>query len=440
MTLEVGNGAPAAAAFAAAKRGDRDEAARIVASLAEQAFGMSVGRVEISRDSYSLNSINGFLVDAAGEEFFFKFHHEEGEERTLRELYQAEILRAAGYPVDVPVHASREIGRQLLLYRRRRSPRFADLCRDLDFAEPAAIEPALRAQEALDDLTAAIYLRSLHVAAEADVMAEPVHQLFHARLVDPERPKALGGRARRFFFDRDFTLAGVTVEAERLRRLTWRINGTLYSESLGQILERSRQLLSPRRLARFGAVTAHGDAHNANVWWEEEPQGPRLLLFDPAFAGAHLPALLAEAKATFHNIFAHPLWLYDPGEAARRFQAKARINGDVIEIETDWRLPPLRQGFLTSKTDRLWRPLLAELSRRSLLPADWRATLRSALFACPTLVMDLAAGGAGGHNPTSSTIALAVAMMAGAEPEPETGDPVRDFLDRIDPSRIGGAS
>src|SRR5262249_18263395 len=299
-------------------------------------------------------------------------------------------------------HASREVGRQLLLYRRRRSPRFADLCRRLDSAPEAEIVPALAAQADLDDLTAAIYRRTLHATNAEDVAREPVHQLFHARLIDPDRPERLGGRARRFFFDREFDLAGTVLSADRLRAARWRINGIAYRQSLGELLEQSRRLLTPASLARFGGVTAHGDAHNANVWWEESAAGPRLLLFDPAFAGAHMPALLAEVKASFHNILAHPAWLYDPGEAARLFGAFVRRAGDAIEVETDWRLPPLREGFLASKESRLWRPLLDEMQRQGFLPRDWRAVLRSALFCCPTLVMDLAAGGAGGHNPTSS--------------------------------------
>ncbi len=428
-------GAPAALAFAAAKRGAWEEAARIVAGLAREAFGLEIAEARVSRDGYSLNSVNGFITTRAGEEFFFKFHHEEGEERTLREFYQAELLARAGYPVDVPAHASREVGRQLLLYRRRRGPRFADLCRRLDEAPDAELAPALEAQASLDTLTAEIYRRTLHAADAEAVAAEPVHQLFHARLVDPGRPGVLGGRARRFFFDRDFDLAGTVIPAERLRELGWRLNGVAYADSIGDLLARSLDLLEPRRLARFGAVTAHGDAHNANVWWEDGASGPRLLLFDPAFAGAHVPALLAEAKATFHNILAHPLWLYDAQAAARRYTARVRLHGDTIEVETDWRLSPLRARFLEGKAERLWRPLLGEMKRRGLLPADWRASLRSALFCCPALVMDLAAGGSGGHNPMSSAIGLSVAVMAGSEPLAGASDPVSRLLDRIDPDR-----
>src|SRR5215813_11322049 len=217
--------APAARAFAAAKRGAWDEAAAIIRTLAEESFGLDIATATVSRDGYSLNSVNGFLTTTAGEELFFKFHHEEGEEHTLREFYQAELLGAAGYPVDMPLHASREVGRQLLLYRRRRSPRFADLCRRLDTTPEAEIVPALAAQADLDALTAAIYRRTLHATSAAEVAREPVHQLFHARLIDPDRPDRLGGRARRFFFDREFDLAGTALSADRLRAARWRING-----------------------------------------------------------------------------------------------------------------------------------------------------------------------------------------------------------------------
>jgi hypothetical protein len=155
------------------------------------------------------------------------------------------------------------------------------------------------------------------------------------------------------------------------------------------------------------------------------------VFFDPAFAGSHLPALLAEIKATFHNIFAHPLWLYDARLAAEKYTAAVRLRGEVLEVEHDWRLSDLRTAFLDSKFRRVWRPLLTELKRRGLLPANWRRIIRCALFCCPTLVMNLRAG-AGDHNPVSSAIGLSVAIMAGSEPA--TGrDTLSAMLDDLDP-------
>jgi hypothetical protein len=190
--------------------------------------------------------------------------------------------------------------------------------------------------------------------------------------------------------------------------------------------------LEPQRFAGIG-VTAHGDAHNANVWFEETHKPPRLSLFDPAFAGEHVPALLAEVKPTFHNIFAHPFWLYEPQVAATRFQARAQRRGDVLAIETDWALSPLRRAFLEQKGALLWRPLLAAMQARGQLPADWRRPLKLALFCCPTLVMNLRSG-AGAHNPVSSAIGLGIAAMMGSAPLEGAGDTLSAFLDAIEPN------
>ncbi|MBX6324194.1 MAG: hypothetical protein IRY94_20455, partial [Rhodospirillaceae bacterium] len=258
--------------------------------------------------------------------------------------------------------------------------------------------------------------------------AEPIHRLFHGRLVDAGAPDRLGGRVRRFYIGRRFAFPGLALEWAELQHLRWRINGVTYRESLGALFEAARRHLDPAALADHGAVVAHGDAHNANVWVAADG----LVFFDPAFAGEHVPALLAEVKPTFHNIFAHPFWLYDAPVAAERFQARVRRSGDLLEVEHDWRLTPLRRTFLDAKARLLWRPLLAALARRGRLPPTWRRILRLALFCCPTLVMDLRAGGMSGHNPVSSAIGLATAVMVGVEPEGE--DEVSRFLDAIDPA------
>jgi len=290
------------------------------------------------------------------------------------------------------------------------------------------------AQETLDADIGANYLKTLHASTPADCAREPIHQLFHARLIDRERPGELGGRARRFFFGGPFGLAGRTLDAASLRAARWTVNGVAYRDSIQTLLARSLALLAPARLAAGGAVVAHGDAHNANLWYEEQPGStPRLVMFDPAFAGRHVPALLAEAKATMHNIFAHPLWLYDAGATAERFHASVELSLGRVVVETDWALSPLRKAFLASKAERVWRPLLAALRDRHMLPADWRKTLRAALFCCPSLVMELRAGGSGGHNPVSSAIGLGVAVALGSEPETPAGDAVSAFLDAIDP-------
>ncbi len=426
---------PTARARALAKAGDYEGAGRVIADLVRAAFGLAATAATINRDQYSLNSLNGIVAIGDGSEYFFKFHQEEGEGDTVAEYYRAETLRDAGYPVDVPAYASREVGRQILLYRRRHDPRFADLCRAAELDRNTDIAPLIRAQEDLDRIIGERYLATLHSARAEDAAAEPVHRLFHARLVDPDRPERLGGRAARFYLDQPFEFPGLATHWRDIGQCRWRINGVEYQGTLAGLFEESRQILAPSRFAG-AAVVAHGDAHNANVWCENaQGPAPRLVFFDPAFAGSHVPALLAEIKATFHNIFAHPFWLYDAKLAAEKHHASVRLRGDVLEVEHDWRLSDLRSAFLDSKVRQVWRPLLTELKRRGQLPADWRRIIRCALFCCPTLVMNLRAG-AGDHNPVSSAIGLSVAVMAGSEPA-AGGDALSTRLDDLAPDDGG---
>jgi Ser/Thr protein kinase RdoA (MazF antagonist) len=431
MTVTDSADHPTARARALAKAGDYDGAGRVIAELVREAFGLAATTATINRDQYSLNSLNGIVAIGDGSEYFFKFHQEEGEGDTVAEYYRAETLREAGYPVDVPAFASREVGRQILLYRRRRDRRFADLCRAAELDGTIGTAPLVRAQRALDCIIGERYLATLHSATGDEAAAEPVHRLFHARLVDPDAPERLGGRAARFYLDQPFQFPGLNTHWRDIGHRRWRINAVEYQGSLAGLFEESRQRLAPTNFAG-AAVVAHGDAHNANVWCEAaESAAPRLVFFDPAFAGSHVPALLAEIKATFHNIFAHPFWLYDAQLAAEKYRAAIRLRGEVLEVEHDWRLSDLRTAFLDSKFRQVWRPLLTELKSRGMLPANWRRIIRCALFCCPTLVMNLRAG-AGDHNPVSSAIGLSVAIMAGSEPA-NGRDSLSAMLDDLEP-------
>jgi hypothetical protein len=422
---------PTAEARRLARAGEWQAAEAVIRRLIAATFGLRVATVEINRDRYSLNSLNGFVTADHGGTFFFKFHQEEGEADTVGEYYRAEVLRDAGFPVDMPLHVSGEVGRQILLYRRRSDPRFADLCRAFELGE-GEVEPLIDAQWALDGLIGERYLATLHAADAAQVEAETIHRLFHARLVDPGHEGELGGRVRRFYVDQVFRFRGATVPWHELAERRWRINGVTYRHGLRELFEESRERLQPARLAGHGAVVAHGDAHNANVWAEAAASGRRLVFFDPAFAGRHIPALLAEVKATFHNIFAHPLWLYDAPLADRRFMAEVTVSGDFIDLCTGWQLSPLRKEFLVAKASLVWQPLLAALQERGWLPPDWRRIVRCALFCCPTLVMNLRAGGSADQTPTTSAIGLAVAVMMGSEPEAGR-DALSGFLDSVEP-------
>ena len=420
---------PVAQARALAKAGRTGEAAAVVARLLAEQFGLRAEDFVINSDIYSLNSLNGTFV-AGGEKLFFKFHQEENEGAMAGEYYRARLLADAGLPVDLPLHASSEPGRQILVYRRRTEPRFADVLRRLDLTDdPAGIREALAAERGLNARTMEVYAATLHAITPAQSAAEPIHRLFHERLTTPGAPGVLGGRFASFYQDKECSLPGLSVGWQELKSLLFVVNGVRYGRTLGDLFDEAFVRLSPERLADNGGVTAHGDAHNANVWFGG---GGELSLFDPAFAGSHVPALLAEVKTTFHNVFAHPLWLYEPGEAAQRYRATARREGGTLHIKHDWRPSPVRLGLLQLKATQIWRPLLRMLAARGELPDDWRRVVKLALFLCPTLVMNLRAGAEGGpHNAISSAIGLSTAVAMGAEPDQP--DVLSAMLDGVAP-------
>jgi len=111
---------------------------------------------------------------------------------------------------------------------------------------------------------------------------------------------------------------------------------------------------------------------------------------------------------------------------------RARRSGDRIEVSHDWRPGALREAFLASKRDVLWRPLLAAMKARGLLPDDWRDTLRSALFACPTLVLNLLGDVQRPRAPDVALLGFALAVGMGSPPE-RGQDLFSDFLDGIAP-------
>lgn len=421
---------------ALARVGEIEIAAERLAALLADLFQIAPRDIVINQDRYSLNSLNGFFVTDDGE-FFFKFHQEEGEEAMRGEYYRADILARAGLPVDQPILTSVLPGEQILVYRRRSDPRFSDVLRQLDLDPDTAAEAeAIAAKRRLSAHVLDVYRQTLHPITPEQAAAEPIHRLFHERLIDPVSDHYPGGRLASFYIDKDFAFPGLTLPWAKLKDCRFVVNGVAYRRTLGSLFDEANSRLAPERLADAGGVTAHGDAHNANVWYGHDEQGaPLLSFFDPAFAGEHVPTLLAEVKTTFHNMLAHPLWLYDPEEAGTRFKAEARLQGRDLIVTTDFAPSRIRLALLAVKEQDLWKPLLATLKERGLLPPDWRRVVRLGLFLCPTLVMNLRAG-AGNHNPVSSLIGLSIAVSVGSEPE-SGEDLISRFLDAIDPDRQG---
>ena len=399
--------------------GDRDGAAAAAGQLIAATFGMEVAGVELTVDEYSLNSVSGRVRFADGRIEFFKFHAEEGEEDTVAEYYRAKLLAEAGLPVDVPLRVATKPGRQIALYELRTQPRLADVCAGLERAEgPGAwLSPELAAaRRALDDAIGSVMVATLRPPAASSATAS-IHQLFHHRMT--LRGVFPGGRYLSWY------LGDPAFEAVADRR--FRLNGVTYALTPRQLAERAAELLDPRELAALPVVTAHGDDHQGNVWVMD---GPELRLFDPAFGSDDIPALLAPVKATYHNVFAHPFWLYHPGEAASRAGLAVRDEGDVVSVDFAGPVSELRRQILDSAAELAWAPLLAALAGRGELPGHWRQIVRAALFCCPLLATNLLSPA---RPSPVRLLGLAQAVAAGSEPEHGT-DPLTRMLDAVTPA------
>lgn len=415
-------------------RSDLTAAERKLETFISQLFGLSVSDLKINLDQYSLNSLNGFFRSGA-DDLFFKFHQEEGEEQMRGEYYRADILARAGLPVDQPVHISTLPGEQLLVYRRRSDPRFSDVLLDLDLSgDPAAISRAVTAEAALNDHILACAIETLRPISPAESRAEPIHRLFHERLVEQPDGRYPGGRLARFYVGRQFEFPeGIRLGWDQIRGAAPVINGVEHARSLQAMFDLAYGRYAPEHLADAGGIVAHGDAHNANIWYQRGPDADHLAFFDPAFAGDRVPSLVAEVKSTFHNIFAHPFWLYDPMIAAERYHASVRLEGGTIRIDTDWELSAVREALLATKARHFWKPWLAHLASKGMLPDDWEDVIRIGVFLSPTLVLNLNAGeGRERHNPVSSAIGFAVALAAGSAPI-SGRDVFTDFFDSVRP-------
>lgn len=405
-------------AVAALRAGDTPAAQQLVEPLLARLGGSDVVDLAFTSDEYALNSASGLVRFLDGKRRFFKLHAEEGEEQQVEEYYRAHLLAQAGLPVEVPVAVSGTPGEQVVLYEVRREQRMVDVCLEQERADPGDArlpEEWAAARRDLDRVIGDVLTATLRPGSGESSRAA-IHQLFHRRLADPDG--RLGGTRFSRFYATDPLW-------QRLAGKRWRVGGVRYETPLGDLVPEAARLLQPERLAAGPVVTAHGDDHHGNVWCRYRDDGSAYLtLFDPAFAGDDIPALLALVKPTYHNALAHPFWLYHPAEV-REFTVKE--TADEVRVVESWRLSLLRQEILDSVVEHAWVPLVSELARRRELPVDWRRTLRLALMLCPLLVTNLTAARRGPHAAMAGLLHVAT---TGSEPEDGT-DPLTLALDRI---------
>lgn len=379
---------------------DKSGAEALLLTFIRDNFPLDVTELELTPLAVSLNSFNGFMTLADGTRRFFKTHTET--DTVIDEYYNAEMLADVGYPVIQPVFKSTEPGKQLLVYKVIQDPSVFDVAWQLEDESNPDIESALTiAQNDADDDLWRLYQQTISRQNAEEAAKSPVHQLFYHRLV--------GGRLDRFYMSENAVILphGQFSMAD-VRGVNWLINGQEYNQTLEDIIQRAISMLNPNQAGV--SIVGHGDAHNGNVFFQQNTHPPSLLYFDPAFAGQHHP-LLDLTKPLFHNVFA--MWMYYPQEKTESTTIDVSVEGSTWHVEYDYDLPSMRHMFLDSKINRTLIPLLKHLQNTDQLRDDWRTYLKAALFCCPFLTMNLTDNKK--FTPQISLLGLAMSIEMGSE-------------------------
>lgn len=341
-------------------------------------MSLYVESVTLMPKAVSLNSFNG-LYHVDGEEYFFKTHVEE--QGVLEEYYNAELLHKAGYNIVKPLHTLHEKEQQMVIYPVVHWPVMFDLLRTVETGDTknANVEMLVAAERRECEHLLGIYQSTLATSSAEEHAHAPIHQLFWHRIT--------GGRLKSFYAGKDVPIPFQKGSLKpglpfaELLGYNWTINGHEYQQTLGELIERAKEVLHPARDAM--TIIGHGDAHFGNVFLEDQQ---RYLYFDPAFAGRHSP-LLDVVKPFFHNIFA--TWMYFSHEVAQQLQIHVDVRNTRLFVEHNYTLSPVRRAIRDTKIEYLLVPLIELLRFRHALPSDWREILRLALMCCPLLTINL---------------------------------------------------
>ncbi len=358
---------------------ERAKAERLLQRWFARHMNLTTDSVTLMPRAVSLNSFNGFY-QSDGQEFFFKTHVEE--QGVLEEYYHAELLHQTGYNIVKPLRTLHQEGQQMVIYPVVRWPVMFDLVRAVETGEASDItlEMLILAEQRECHHLLSIYRSTLAFSSAQEHARAPIHQLFWHRLA--------GGRFKSFYEGKLVRIPGgkVTQESalpfDELLRYRWVINGVAQQRTLGELIERAKEVLDPARAAM--TVIGHGDAHFGNIFLEQGLL--RYLYFDPAFAGRHTP-LLDIVKPLFHNVFA--MWMYFPYDIARDLSMSVIVRNLTIIVEHNYALTPIRQAILQTKIEHLLAPLVEELRSQDALPTEWSEIIQLALMCCPLLTINL---------------------------------------------------
>lgn len=402
------------------------EAQEAILLFVSQTFkDLQIKKIKINTSAVSLNSVNGFLTTKDDKEYFFKFHTEEGETTTMKdEYYNSDILSESGLPVIKPLFQNTKAGEQFLIYKKIDAPTAFDEFLKLDekYNQDKA-NNLLKAEEKLLKTQLKTYINSLEETETEEVKNATLYQLFTKRLISENGTKP---RIEDYYQNQKIELPnGETINFEDLKTYKWKINGIEYNQTLEEIIEEAKTILTPPPDQKIPTVIGHGDDHNGNKFFIDD----EFVFFDPAFAGRQ-PALLSFIKATAHNTFLHPFWLYSLNkstikkgtDAWKEYEQREseleidfEVKNETIEITHNHPFPEkskIRQDILDLQTQTIWKPLIKEMKEKNILPDNYKDYIQKALFCCPFLVYNLISNG--NYNPKSALLNLSKCIETGS--------------------------
>jgi len=413
---------------------NKKKAEKLIADFISSKFSLSVKKIKINSSVVSLNSVNGFIFTDDEKKYFFKFHAEENEEKIVSEYYKSNVLSSVFLPTIEPIFSSNNPGEQFLIYPFIKEKTFFDELDilDNDFLENNSYNENLKnelldTEKKFDEKVFLSLKDNLKVVDKEVVEKEEIWQLFYRRLVDNVSKNP---RLKIYYENKNFDLPnGEIINFDDFANLHWEINGNKFDETLSEIIESAKKIINPNAKEKWVVSTAHGDDHNGNKFIFRENGNCQIKLFDPAFASENIPILLACVKTTFHDIFAHPFWLYESEKIKNKLKLDFEIKENKIKLTHNFdlkKISPIRFEILKIKFEEIWYPLFKVLEQKNLLQKDYKNFIKKALFCCPFLVFNLLDRKK--YSPKVSLLAFAKCVEMGTYTKSNLID---DFLDNI---------
>ncbi len=337
--------------------------------------------------SAALNSISATAeIELNGKKIsIFAKVHIESETKVINaagvkdEYRKAGLLVKNGWPVVKPITISQNEDYPLLLYPKMDEPTLFDELEKSNRTGVSTFTAQLISDlNVFNQTIGQKELQSLRQGSSKEAQNAPVQTLFWNRF----KP---GGRIDQWYTENTlFQLPGLTepIPWKKLLSCIWKINDTLYSITLQDVIDNARKVLSFKEEKNTFITLSHGDDHAGNIRLTQPP-----LVFDPAFAGWNPVAL--DIKALAHTGFS-PLagMYYLPKGAICTYQK----NGNQLEVKVnivDLPIYPMHEELARQIIDMRILPLLQKIKNLGGNIKKESQRIKSGLAGCALLTVNI---------------------------------------------------